>query len=266
MQGLPLSPPPSCLLCCPLCCCAAAAADDNSIKSCTLSLCVNLSVWHVVRSHFYCRHCFSAHTHTHKQSRAEHTHRHTHIVTLHVRFVPFLSLGFSSLDNALHGSLHLHSLPPSSPLCSAPVIFHVCVAATKALAANVATPTSTPTALCAQSATRHLVRCPFVRLSPELHLKEAQDASYPSSLPTPHSAPAPVPGPDSGPLEGPGRRKQNLLLSRKRHRRCLTRCWFLVCRVPLPLALCLIFNVQLQRCLYVCLCVLVCVCLHSCTG
>lgn len=87
----------------------------------------------------------------------------------------------------------------------------------------------------------------------------------PHSAP-PHSAPAPVPGPDSGPLEGPGRRKQNLLLSRKRHRRCLTRCWFLVCRVPLPLALCLIFNVQLQRCLYVSVCVGVCVCLHSCTG
>jgi len=33
--------------------------DDNSIKSCTLSLCVNLSVEHVVRSHFYCRHCLS---------------------------------------------------------------------------------------------------------------------------------------------------------------------------------------------------------------
>lgn len=110
-RGTPLYP---LAFCCPLCCCAAAAADDNSIKSCTLSLCVNLSVWHVVRSHFYCRHCFSAHTHTHKQSRAEHTHRHTHIVTLHVRFVPFLSLGFSSLDNALHGSLHLH-LHPSPP-------------------------------------------------------------------------------------------------------------------------------------------------------
>lgn len=137
------------------------------------------------------------------------------------------------------------------------------MAATKALAANVATPTSTPTALCAQSATRHLVRCPFVRLSPELHLKEARDASYPSSLLTPHSAPASVPGPDSGPLEGPGRRKQNLLLSRKRHRRCLTRCWFLVCRVPLPLALCLIFNVQLQRCLAMCVCWCVCVCIAA---
>lgn len=119
MQGLPLSPLANYGR---LCCCAAAAADDNSIKSCTLSLCVNLSVWHVVRSHFYCRHCFSAHTHTHtgraEQRRAEQS-THTHIVTLHVRFVPFLSLGFSSLDNALHGSLSPSSLPHSPSLLCA---------------------------------------------------------------------------------------------------------------------------------------------------
>lgn len=182
MQGLPLSSP--CLLCRPLYCCAGAAADDNSIKSCTLSLCVNLSVWHVVRSHFYCRHCFSAHTHTHTSRAEQSTHTHTHIVTLHVRFVPFLSLDFLHLT-MLCMAPSISFLALLLPLCSAPVIFHVCVAATKALAANVATPTSTPTALCAQSATRHLVRCPFVRLSPELHLKEARDASYPSSLLTP---------------------------------------------------------------------------------
>lgn len=57
------------------------------------------------------------HIHTQRQSRAEHTD--THIVTLHVRFVPFLSLGFSSLDNALHGSLSPSFLPaPPLLLCA----------------------------------------------------------------------------------------------------------------------------------------------------
>lgn len=82
----------------------SAAADDNSIKSCSLSLCVLLSASHVVRSHFYCRHCFGSlsqlqlpsPTPTQSQSLPTHTRIHTHSHTaMQTSFVPFLSLFFT---------------------------------------------------------------------------------------------------------------------------------------------------------------------------